>query len=56
MEQKQKLSELTTEELVNMLVVRKFFQDYFQRGKDPAFWAKAVLEVEQELAKRRALT
>ena len=55
MAEKKQLSELTTEELTNWLVVCKFFGDYFRTGKDLEFWVRLVQKLEEELARRGAL-
>ena len=52
---KQRISEMSTEELQQKLVLYRFLRDYFHRGKNPQFWLELVVRVEQELTKRGAL-
>lgn len=52
---KKPLEDQTTDELKGLLATRRFLRSYFKTGRDPAFWDRKLLEVEEELRKRGAL-
>jgi len=50
------IAKMSTEQVAEELIYRRFWQNYFSRGKYPDFWEKWVMEAYNELKSRGVLS